>query len=64
MEFEFSPKVVELRERLLKFMDEHVYPNEQRREEELGANARAGRPYAELPMMAGLKAKARERKAG
>ena len=28
MDFEFSPKVRSLRERLLAFMDEHVYPNE------------------------------------
>jgi len=28
MDFEFSPKVQELRERLLSFMDAHVYPNE------------------------------------
>ena len=28
MEFEFTPKVEELRTRLLAFMDEHVYPNE------------------------------------
>jgi len=28
MEFEFSPKVQKLRERLLAFMDEHIYPNE------------------------------------
>jgi len=28
MDFEFSPKVQELRERLLAFMDAHVYPNE------------------------------------
>jgi len=28
MDFEFSPKVQELRERLLSFMDTHVYPNE------------------------------------
>ena len=60
MQFDFSPKVIALREQLLRFMDEHVYPNEQRREEELVANAKAGRPYAELPVMAGLKAKARE----
>lgn len=26
--FEFSPRAVELRERLLAFMDEHIYPNE------------------------------------
>ena len=61
MHFEFTPRVIALREELLKFMDEFVYPNEKRHEEELAANARAGRPYAELPMMAGLKAKARER---
>ena len=60
MHFEFAPKVVALRDQLLKFMIDHVYPNEQRREHELAANAKAGRPYAELPMMAGLKAKARE----
>ncbi len=28
MDFEFSPKVQELREQLLAFMDEHIYPNE------------------------------------
>ena len=60
MHFEFTPKVIALRQQLLKFMDEHVYPNEHRHEQELAANARAGRAYAELPMMAGLKAKARE----
>ncbi|WP_295977022.1 acyl-CoA dehydrogenase family protein [uncultured Variovorax sp.] len=61
MHFEFTPRVIALREELLSFMDEYVYPNAKRHEEELAANARAGRPYAELPMMAGLKAKARER---
>ena len=60
MLFEFTPKVIALRDQMLRFMDEHIYPNEQRREEELAANAKAGRAYAELPMMAGLKAKARE----
>ena len=28
MEFEYSPRCNELREKLLKFMDEHIYPNE------------------------------------
>ncbi|MBC7730429.1 MAG: acyl-CoA dehydrogenase family protein [Bacteriovorax sp.] len=60
MEFEFSPKVLALRQQLLAFMNEHVYPNDARHEAELAANAKAGRPYAELPMMAGLKARARE----
>ena len=39
MEFEFSPKVIELRARLLKFMAEHVYPNDARHDAELAANA-------------------------
>jgi acyl-CoA dehydrogenase len=35
MEFEFSDKVKELRRRLLAFMDEHIYNNEQRFDEEV-----------------------------
>ena len=38
MEFEFSDKVKELRRRLLAFMDEHIYPNEQRFYEEVERN--------------------------
>ena len=30
MDFEFSDKVKDLQQRLLAFMDEHIYPNEQR----------------------------------
>ncbi|HKW82130.1 MAG TPA: acyl-CoA dehydrogenase family protein [Burkholderiaceae bacterium] len=59
MEFEFSPKVVALREQLQRFMDEHIYPNEERREHELAANAKAGQPYATVPVVEELKAKAR-----
>ena len=49
MEFEYTPKVIALRDRLLEFMDEHVYPNEQRHDDELAANAKAGRASAEAP---------------
>ena len=28
MDFEYSPKVKELRKKVQDFMDEHVYPNE------------------------------------
>ena len=59
MDFEYTPKVEALRSRLLRFMDEHIYPNEKRREEELARNARDGRPYATLPLMEELKDKAR-----
>jgi acyl-CoA dehydrogenase len=37
MDFEYTPKVQDLRTRLVAFMDEHIYPNEKRREEELAA---------------------------
>ena len=56
MDFEFSPKVRELRERLLAFMDEHVYPNEAlffRQVEE-------GDRWEPPKMLAGLKARAKE----
>ncbi len=34
MDFDYSPKVQQLRQRLLAFMDEHIYPNEERWERE------------------------------
>ncbi|MFA5120113.1 acyl-CoA dehydrogenase [Zavarzinia sp.] len=40
MDFEYSPKVQELRERVSAFMDEHVYPNEHRFEEEVAEGDR------------------------
>ena len=61
MASEFSPKLRALRQQLLAFMEEHVDPNDARHDAELAANAKAGRAYAELRMMAGLKARARER---
>jgi len=35
MNFEFSPKVESLRQQLLAFMDEHIYPNEERFSEQI-----------------------------
>ena len=61
MAFVFNPKLRALRQQLLAFMEEHVDPNDARHDAELAANAKAGRAYAELRMMAGLKARARER---
>ncbi|MDJ0793496.1 MAG: acyl-CoA dehydrogenase family protein [Woeseiaceae bacterium] len=40
MDFEHTPKVEALRQQLLAFMDEHVYPNEQRFEEQIEAGDR------------------------
>jgi acyl-CoA dehydrogenase len=58
MDFAFDATTVELRERLLAFMDECVYPAEGRfREEVEQADDRWGSP----PVIEGLKARARER---
>lgn len=42
MDFAYSPRVQALRERLMAFMDEHIYPNEERFEAEVEANRAAG----------------------
>ena len=56
MDFAFSPKVEELRGRLLDFMDSHVYPAEQVYAEQVAA---AGSPYFHPPIIEELKAEAR-----
>jgi len=45
MDFEYSPKVKDMRERLLAFMDKHIYPNEERFHEEVETNRRAGNAW-------------------
>ena len=55
MNFDFSPKVQELRERLLSFMDAHIYPNEARLSEQVEAGDRWSSPE----ILNELKAKAR-----
>ena len=57
MDFEFSDRCQELRERLLAFMDEHVYPAESVYEEQLRAS---GDPHFHPPVMEELKERARE----
>jgi acyl-CoA dehydrogenase len=57
MDFEFSDRCQELRERLLAFMDEHVYPAESVYEEQLRAS---GNPHLHPPVMEELKERARE----
>ncbi|MBV9193032.1 MAG: acyl-CoA dehydrogenase family protein [Solirubrobacterales bacterium] len=57
MEFELSDRCQELRERLLQFMDEHVYPAEAiYREQLLGS----GRPHFHPPVMEELKQRAQD----
>ncbi len=55
--YQFSEQSLEYQARLTAFMDEHIYPNEHRYEEQL---ASAGNRFAAVPLMDELKAKARE----
>jgi acyl-CoA dehydrogenase len=48
MDFSPSPQVESLRERILAFMDEHVYPNEREVHEGLDAEVGPGVPYPEV----------------
>ena len=59
MDFEFSPKVKDLQQRVGAFMDEHVYPNEARFHEEIAANRRAGNAWVPTRVVEELKQKAR-----
>ena len=42
MDFDYSDKVKALQEKLRRFMDDHIYPNEQRFDEEIEENTRRG----------------------
>ncbi len=57
MDFELSDRCKELRERLLAFMDDHVYPAEPIYHEQLVSS---GDPHSHPPVMEELKARARD----
>ena len=59
MDFEYSPRVKQLREKLMAFMDEHIYPNEARYHQEVEANRRAGDAFVPTKVIEELKPKAR-----
>ncbi|HEX2541476.1 MAG TPA: acyl-CoA dehydrogenase family protein [Caldimonas sp.] len=59
MDFDYSPRTQELQKQLLRFMDEHIYPAEQRVEDELEANTKAGKRWTPLQTIEALKPKAR-----
>ena len=56
MDFEFTPRARELRDRMRSFMEQHVYPNERVYDRQL---AEADDPHALPPVMRELKEKAR-----
>ncbi len=59
MDFDYSPKTQALRARLLRFMDEHIYPAEQACQAELQANTDAGKRWTPLQTIETLKSQAR-----
>ncbi|WP_395700835.1 acyl-CoA dehydrogenase family protein [Aquabacterium sp.] len=59
MDFAYSPKTQQLRERISAFMDQHIFPNERAFAEELAANTAAGKRWTPLQLIEGLKAKAK-----
>ena len=59
MNFDYSPKVQEMRQRLLAFFDEHIYPNEKRYHDEIAANRSAGNAWLPTRVIEELKPKAR-----
>jgi len=59
MDFDYSPRSLELQARLKDFMAARVVPNEGRYAEEIAANTAAGRRWTPLPLLEELKAEAR-----
>jgi len=61
MDFAYDERTEQLRERLLSFMDTHVYPAEKVFTEQVAEAAAAGRPWERPPIIDELKAEARSR---
>ena len=59
MDFDYSPKTKELQAKLLRFMDEHIYPAEATYAQELAANTAAGKRWTPLQTIEALKTKSR-----
>jgi acyl-CoA dehydrogenase len=56
MDFEYSPRVKELQKRLTAFMDEHIYPNE----DKYYAHVRGDKRWEPVPVIEELKPKAKK----
>ncbi|MFM8625003.1 MAG: acyl-CoA dehydrogenase family protein [Betaproteobacteria bacterium] len=59
MDFQYTPKVQQMQERLTAFMDEFIYPNEGRFHEEIAGNRDKGNAWVPLKLIEDLKPKAR-----
>jgi len=60
MDFDYSPKTKELQAKLLRFMDDYIYPAEGAHHAEVEANTEAGRRWTPLQTIEKLKLKAQE----
>ena len=60
MNFNYSPKVIELQQRMLAFFDEHIYPNEKRFHDDIEANTKLGKRWTPVPLLEELKPKAQK----
>ncbi len=60
MDFEYSEKTKALQTKLLRFMDDHIYPAEGSFFSEIAANTAAGKRWTPLRVIEDLKPKARE----
>jgi acyl-CoA dehydrogenase len=60
MEFEYSAKVQQMRQRLLAFMEDHIYPNEDAFHHEVDENRRKGNAWVPTNVVESLKPKARD----
>jgi acyl-CoA dehydrogenase len=59
MNFDYTPRVRQMQERLTAFMDEFIYPNEGRFHEEIAGNREKGNAWVPLKLIEELKPKAR-----
>ncbi|KIG04725.1 acyl-CoA dehydrogenase family protein [Caballeronia concitans] len=59
MNFDYTPKVNALREKLLAFFDAHIYPNERAFVDEIAANRAAGNAWIPTRLIEDLKEQAR-----
>jgi acyl-CoA dehydrogenase len=60
MNFDYTPKVQELRQKLSHFFDEHIYPNERAFNSEVAANRANGNAWVPTELIEKLKKQARD----
>ena len=59
MDFSYSPKVIDMQQRMNAFFDEHITPNEHRFHEDVDANTKAGKRWTPTSIIEELKPRAK-----